>query len=56
MVHPVVTGGVEDILKWSDTFHNLSVDPELVQQIELFVNNSMAWRDEESHRKIERLQ
>ena len=56
MVHPVVTGSVEDILKWSDTFHNLSVDPELVQQIELFVNNSMAWRDEEGHRKIERLQ
>ena len=55
MMNSMVTGCVEDILKRSNAFNNLSVDPELVEKIELFMNNSMAGRDEECHWKIKRL-
>ena len=55
MMNSVVTGCVEDILQWSNTLHNLSVDPELVEKVQLFVNNCMAGRDEECHGKIKRL-
>ena len=55
MMNSVMTGRVEDILKRSNAFHNLGVDPELVEKIELFVNDGVAGRDEECHWKIERL-
>ena len=55
MMNSVVTGCVEDILQWSNASHNLCVDPELVEKIELLVNNSVGGGDEERHGKVERL-
>ena len=55
MVDLMMTNSVEDILQWSNTFHNLCVDPELIEKIELLVNNSVAGRDEERHGQVERL-
>ena len=50
----MMTSSVEDILQWSNAFHNLGVDPELVEKIELLVNNSMGVGNER-HGKVERL-
>jgi hypothetical protein len=47
-MNSVVTGSVEDILQWSNALHNLSVDPEMVEKVQLFVNNCMAGRDEKA--------
>ena len=51
----MMTSSVEHILQWSNAFHNLCVDPELVEKIELLVNNSVGGGDEERHGKVERL-
>ena len=51
----MMTSSVEEILQWSNTFHNLCVDPELVEKIELLVNNSVGGGNEERHGKVERL-
>ena len=51
----MMTSSVEDILQWSNAFHNLGVDPELVEKIELLVNNSVGGGDEDRHGKVERL-
>ena len=55
VMNPVVTGCVQNILQRANTFHHLGVDPELVEQIQLLVDNGVAWRDEEGHGKVERL-
>ena len=56
MVNPVVTGGVEDQLQRPEVGHQLGVDPELVEQVQLFVNQRLAGRYEESQRQVERLE
>ena len=39
VVHPVVGGCVEDPLKGTEPIHNLRVDPELVDEVELTMNH-----------------
>ena len=51
----MMTSSVEEILQWSNAFHNFCVDPELVEKIELLVNNSVGGGDEERHGQVERL-
>ena len=55
MVDPVVASSVEDILQWSNALHNLCVDPELVEKVQLLVHNSVAGGNEEGHGEVERL-
>merc|ERR1719341_1041527 len=42
MMNSMVTSSVEDILQWSNALHNLCVDPELVEKVQLLVHNSVA--------------
>ena len=56
VVNPVVTGGVEDQLQRPEVGHQLGVDPELVEQVQLFVNQCLAGRYEESQGQVERLE
>ena len=39
MVHPVVGGSVEDPLQGAEPVHDLRVDPELVDEVELAVDH-----------------
>ena len=55
-MNSVVTGGVQYQLQRAQVGHQLSVDPELVQQVQLLVDHSMAGRDEEGQGNIEWLQ
>ena len=53
MMNPVMTGSVEDVLQWSNTFHQLCVYPELVEKVELQVNNCLGWGNKECQGKVE---
>merc|ERR1719341_1521944 len=54
MMNSVVTSSVKDILQWSNALHNLCVDPELVQKVQLLVYNGMAGGKKEGHGEVER--
>lgn len=54
-MYSVVLGRVENILQGTEIPDDLGVDPELEEQVELGMNQHLSWRDEEGHRKIERL-
>merc|ERR1719341_1437848 len=54
MMNSMVTSSVEDILQWSNALHNLCVDPELVEKVQLLVHNGMAGGNEEGHGEVER--
>ena len=56
MMNPVMTGSVEDVLQWSNTFHQLCVYPELVEKVELQVNNCLGGGYEEGQGKVEWLE
>ena len=51
-----MTGSVEDQLQRAQVGHQIGVDPELVEQVQLLVDHRLAGRDEESQGKIERLE
>ena len=53
VMHLVVAGGVEDVVQGAQAGHQLSVDPELVEQVQLLVDDSVAGRDEQGQRKVE---
>ena len=54
-MYSVVLGRVENILQGTEIPDDLGVDPELEEQVELGMNQHLGRRDEEGHRKIERL-
>jgi len=54
-MYSVVLGRVENILQGTEIPDDLGVDPELEEQVELGMNQHLSRRDEEGHRKIERL-
>ena len=56
MVNSVVTGGVEYQLQRAEVGHQLSVDPELVEQVQLLVDQRLAGGDEEGQGEVERLE
>ena len=56
VVNPVVTGGVEDQLQRPEVGHQLGVDPELVEEVQLFVDQRLAGGYEESQGQVERLE
>ena len=47
MMNLVMTGRVEDEVQGPKSPHELGVDPELVEQVQLLVDDSMAWGDEQ---------
>ena len=49
----VMTRRVEDIVQGSQGPHQLRVDPELVQQVQLLVDHGVAGWDEQGQRKVE---
>ena len=51
-----MTGSVEDELQRPEVGHQLGVDPELVEQVQLLVDHRLAGWDEESQGQIERLE
>lgn len=51
MVHSVVTGCVENPFKWSQITNNLSMYPELVEQIKLRMGGKLTGWYEKSHRQ-----
>ena len=53
VVHLVMTGRVQDIVQGPEAAHQLSVDPELVQQVQLLVDHSVAGRDEQGQGHVE---
>ena len=44
----VMAGSVQDVVKRTECLDKLSVDPELVQEVQLLVNNRMTGRNKES--------
>ena len=56
MVDTMVLWSVEDILERSQSTNNLSVNPELVERIELGVDHHVGRWDEESHGHVEHLE
>ena len=56
VVNPVMTGSVQDQLQRAQVGHQLGVDPELVEQVQLLVDQRLAGWDEESQGEIERLE
>ena len=56
MMDPVVASSVENILQWANVPHHLSVDPELVEKVELLVHDGVGGGDEECHGQVEGLQ
>ena len=56
MVNPVMTGSVKDQLQGAQVGHQLGVDPELVEEVQLLVDQRLAGWDEESQGEIERLE
>ena len=55
-MHLVVAGGVEDVVQGAQTGHQLGVDPELIEQVELLVDNSVAGRHKQGKGKVKGLQ
>ena len=51
-----MTGSVQDQLQRAQVGHQLGVDPELVEQVQLLVDQRLAGWDEESQGEIERLE
>ena len=51
-----MAGGVEDVVQGPQAGHQLRVDPELVQEVELFVDDSVARRHKQSQGEVEGLQ
>ena len=51
-----MTGSVQDQLQRAQVGHQLGVDPELVEQVQLLVDQRLAGWDEQSQGKIERLE
>ena len=49
----VMTRRVEDVVQGSQGPHQLRVDPELVEQVQLLVDDGVAGRDEQGQRKVE---
>ena len=49
----VMTRRVEDVVQGSQGPHQLRVDPELVEQVQLLVDHSVAGWDEQGQRKVE---
>ena len=56
VMHLVVAGGVEDVVQGAQAGHQLGVDPELVEEVQLLVDQRLAGWDEQSQGKIERLE
>ena len=56
VMHLVMAGGVEDVVQGPQARHQLGVDPELVQEVELLVDDSVARRHKQGQGEIERLQ
>ena len=42
-----MTGSVQDQLQRAQVGHQLGVDPELVEQVQLLVDDGVAWGDEQ---------
>ena len=55
MMNLVMTGCVEDEVQGPESPHELGVDPELVEQVQLLVDQRLAGGDEEGQGKVERL-
>ena len=53
MMNSVVRGSVEDVPQYSQVSHQLSVNEELVDEVELWVDDHLRGGNEESQRKIE---
>ena len=51
-----MAGGVEDVVQGAQAGHQLGVDPELVEEVQLLVDQRLAGWDEQSQGKIERLE
>ena len=49
----VMTRRVEDVVQGSQGPHQLRVDPELVEQVQLLVDDGVAGWDEQGQRKVE---
>ena len=50
MVNTVMRGSVEDPLQWSKTINHLSMDPKLIEKVELLVNNVGRGGNQQRHR------
>lgn len=50
MVNTVMRGSVEDPLQWSKMINHLSVDPKLIEKVELLVNNIGRGGNQQRHR------
>ena len=53
MMNSVVRGSVEDVSQYSQVSHQLSVNEELVDEVELWVDDHLRGGNEESQGKIE---
>ena len=56
VVDLVVAGCVEDIVQWPQGGHQLGVDPELVEQVELLVDHGVTRRHKKGQGQVERLE
>ena len=56
VMNPVMTGSVEDELQRAEVGDELGVDPELVEQVQLLVDQRLAGGDEEGQGEVERLE
>lgn len=52
MMHPMLTGSVEDVFKGSKLRHSLSMNPVLIEGVVLTVNKIETRREEEGQRQI----
>ena len=50
-----MAGGVQDVLERTDIGDNLGVDPVLVEEVQLRVDDEVAGRDEERDGKVDNL-
>ncbi len=56
MMDSVMLGSVQDPLQRSEITDDLGVNPKLVQQVKLSMDNHVSRRNEKGHRQVERLQ
>ena len=47
-----MAGSVQDVVKRTECLDKLSVDPELIQEVQLLVNNRMTGRNKEGEWQI----
>jgi hypothetical protein len=52
MVNTMLTWRIENPLQWAQLGDSLCVDPELIQQVVLVVQQEQLWREEQRQRHI----